>query len=225
MARAFHADCVRHAEDTAMARSGYPRLVAALLTCLIVTACGEVVTYTPETPAERELRESRERLQRTVGEGGLAGAGLGALIGGAAGGVQGAFAGAEVGRFGGAAAGGYVRQLQEQYATQEQVLDAVTVDLRRTNARMDDSIRAMRAALDERQAASATQDAGLTERLQAEVDDTVTVARQQEAFFASTRSLLISDGLSTQASIDPELARLRDRVASMQSISDTLAGI
>jgi hypothetical protein len=57
------------------------------------------------------------------------------------------------------------------------------------------------------------------------VDDTVTVARQQEAFFASTRSLLISDGLSTQASIDPELARLRDRVASMQSISDTLAGI
>lgn len=194
-----------------------------MLACLLVTACGEVVTYTPETPAERELRESRERLQRTVGEGGLAGAGLGALIGGAAGGVQGAFAGAEVGRFGGAAAGGYVRQLQEQYATQEQVLEAVTVDLRRTNARMDDSIRAMRAALAERQAAAGP-DAGLTERLRAEVDDTVTVARQQEAFFASTRSLLISDGISTQGSIDPELARLRDRVAGMQSIADALAG-
>jgi predicted nucleic acid-binding Zn-ribbon protein len=164
-------------------------------------------------------------LQRTVGEGGLAGAGLGALIGGAAGGVQGAFAGAEVGRFGGAAAGGYVRQLQEQYATQEQVLDAVTADLRRTNARMDDSIRAMRAAVAERQAAAATQDAGLTERLRAEVDDTVATARQQEAFFATTRSLLISDGLGTQDSIDPELARLRDRVANMQAISDTLAGI
>ena len=187
-------------------------------------ACGEVVTYTPETAAEREIRESRERLQRTVGEGGLAGAGLGALVGGAAGGVQGAFAGAEVGRFGGAVAGGYVRQLQEEYATQEEVLNAVTEDLRRTNARLDDSIRAMRAALAERQAADGA-DAGLTDRLRAEVDDTVTVARQQEAFFSRTRSLLISDGARPEASIDPELARLRDRVAGMQSIADTLAGI
>ncbi|PWR01187.1 hypothetical protein DKT77_18705 [Meridianimarinicoccus roseus] len=197
----------------------------AVAVFLGLSGCGdELVTYTPETPAERELRESREALQRTVGEGGLAGAGAGALIGAAAGGVQGAFSGAQIGRLGGAAAGGYVKQLQERYASEEQVLDAVVADLRTTNARMDDSIRAMRAALAERQTGTA-EAAVRDERLKAEVDDTLTVARQQEEFFASTRSLLISDGMGTGASIDPELARLRERVASMQSISNTLAGI
>lgn len=201
------------------------RISFLLMASLAVSACGdELVTYTPESPAERELRESRENLQKTVGEGGLAGAGAGAVIGALAGGVQGAFSGAQVGRLGGAAAGGYVKQLQEQYSSQEQVLNAVMGDLRTTNARMDDSIKAMRSALLER-ADAAEPSQVRDERLKLEVDDTLEVARQQEEFFASTRSLLISDGMSTGNTIDPELARLRDRVSSMQTIANSLAEI
>jgi uncharacterized protein YcfJ len=188
-----------------------------------LAACdAELVTFTPETGAERELRESRERLERTQGEGSLAGAGAGAILGAVTGGVQGAFSGAQIGRLGGAAAGGYVRQLQTTYASEEQVLDAVVSDLRTTNARMDDSLRAMQAALREQQGAQVASSAR-TDRLRLEVDDTLAAAQQQEAFFASTRSLLISDGLGVQGSVDPELARLRDRVASMQTIANALA--
>jgi uncharacterized protein YcfJ len=192
---------------------------------VVISGCAgdEFVVYTPETPAERELRVSRENLQRTVGEGGVAGAGLGAALGAATGGVQGAFAGAQIGRLGGAAAGGYVKQLQEEYASQEQVLDAVVADLRTTNARMDDSIAAMQSVLAER-SASAEANTARDERLQVEVADTLTAAQQQEQFFASTRSLLISDGMNVGRSVDPELARLRDRVASMQRIANSLAG-
>lgn len=193
---------------------------------LSVAGCAgdQLVVYTPETPAERELRESRENLQRTVGEGGLVGAGAGALVGGAVGGLQGAFSGAQVGRFGGAAAGGYVRQLQEEYASQEQVLNAVVADLKTTNARMDQSIKAMQAVLQERQNSVETS-AARDERLEIEVTETLETAKQQEAFFVNTRSLLISDGMSTGTTIDPELSRLRSRVTSMQKIANTLAGV
>jgi len=198
-----------------------------LLFALVATGLGgcvgdELVTYTPETPAERELRESRERLQRTVGEGGVFGAGVGAAAGAAAGGLQGAFRGAQVGRLGGAAAGAYVRQLQERYASREAILGQVVTDLRATNTRMEQSIAAMKAAQAERRAAGP--DATRDRRIAEEAVASVQAAEQQVQFFAQTRSILDEQGLSASGSaVDPELARLRQRVSTMRSIAAALA--
>ena len=117
---------------------------------LLVAACAG---WEPETEAERELRLSRERLQSTVGQGGLTGAAGGALLGALVGGAGGAFQGAEIGRLAGAAAGAYVRQLQAEYASQEAVMVQVAADLRATNAEMQRSIDAMRAVLAQTRAA------------------------------------------------------------------------
>lgn len=200
------------------------RALLCSLLALPVAGCveDELVTYTPETPAERELRLSRERLQRTVGEGGLFGAGLGAAAGAAAGGVHGAFRGAQVGRLGGAAAGAYVRQLQERYATREAVLDRVVSDLRTKNAEMEASIAALRAAASERRAAGP--DIARDQRVAQEARATVAAAESQEEFFSRTRSILDAEGLQPGGSaVDPELARLRQRVSTMRGIAATLS--
>lgn len=127
-----------------------------LSAALALSACGGegAFAWKPETPAEKQLRESRENLQRTVGEGGVAGAVGGAVIGGLLGGVGGAFQGAEIGRFAGAASGAYVRNLQAEFASKEEILDQVITDLEVTNTRLEETIAAMRGVVAETRAAA-----------------------------------------------------------------------
>lgn len=203
-----------------------------LLAAALLAACtdGAYLTWEPETAAERELRESTERLQSTVGEGSLFGAAAGAVLGGLAGGAEGAFQGAQLGRLGGAAAGGYVRQLQAEFASQEAVLDQVLQDIARTNAELEVAIASMRALVAERQAAIAAAGPESEPRAVArgqrnafEMENAVTAASQQAEFFGSARGLLLSEGSST-AVLDPQLALLAERIAAMRQIASSLSG-
>lgn len=204
-----------------------------LFAAALLAACsdGPYLTWEPESAAEREMRESTERLQATVGEGSLFGAAAGAVLGGLAGGAEGAFQGAQLGRLGGAAAGGYVRQLQADFTSQEAVLDQVLQDIARTNAELEVAIASMRALVAERQAAiaaasgdSAARAIARGERNAGELERAVAVASQQAEFFGSARGLLISEGSpGAAATLDPQLALLAARIAAMREISAGLS--
>lgn len=192
----------------------------------VLAGCGEegAFAWKPETEAERELRLSRERLQRTVGEGGLTGVAAGAAIGALLGGPAGAFRGAELGRFAGAAAGAYVRQLQAEFAEEEAVLDRVVSDLRITNARLEQSIAAMQSVVAETRASAAV-DATRLARNTTEAEATVEAAERQEAFFGATRSILQAEVAPVAGTgFDSEFDRLRTRIATLRAIAGELAG-
>jgi hypothetical protein len=198
--------------------------------CSILIGCVEeqAFEWKPETEAERALRESREKLQRTVGEGGLVGAGGGALLGAAVGGVGGAVRGAQIGRFAGAGAGLYVKQLQEQFATQEAQSKQVIRDLQATNANLEASLAAMNRVIAERKqrAAQSAIDTTRDARNADEAAATVSAATGQQDFFVATRSLIIESGIDPRSSgIDSELDRLRARVRTLRTVSEELVGI
>jgi hypothetical protein len=192
------------------------------------SSCGEqqAFEWKAETNAERALRESRERLQKTVGEGGLVGAGGGVIIGAALGGIGGAVRGAQIGRVGGAAAGLYVKQIQKQFSDKEAQSNKIISDLRSTNANLELALQAMNAVVDERRQRAAQSLTDLTRdtRNDDEAIALVEAARGQQEFFTSTRGLVIQRGLDTQTSgIDSELARLRDRVQKLRAVSQDLS--
>lgn len=193
-----------------------------------------VLTWEPETEQERALRESRERLERTQGEGSLAGAGLGALIGAVTGGASGAVQGAQIGRLGGAAAGAYVRQIQTEFATREAVLDRVASDIAAANAELETSIAALRALVETRRSQigglrqagdgpQLTRQIARTGRNLEEANRTVETAAQTAEFFGAARNLLVTDGIAPAGALSPELAALQARVATLRSIAQELA--
>lgn len=196
---------------------------------LITAACASegVLSWQPETPAEREMRLRIDRLQSTVGEASLFGAAGGALIGGFTGGISGAMQGAQIGRLGGVTAGAYVRQLQAQYAAREDLLDAIVVDLRETNAELEASIAAMRVLVAERRAVlaanpSPTQQARGMRNL-GEMERAIATAETQASLFGDARSVLVAEGDPGDPVLDSEIAGLRDRIAAMKDIAGTLA--
>ncbi|MEM6637461.1 MAG: hypothetical protein AAF667_16400 [Pseudomonadota bacterium] len=192
-------------------------------TAVALGGCGreDFLTFVPETPAEAALRESREALQSTVQEGSALGAAAGAAVGGLLGGVGGAFRGAQVGQLSGATAGLYVKQLQAQFAQEQQLLQAVSEDIGRTNAALEDTIAAMQQVLAEVQARGTTEEARV-ERINEEVEASVTLANGYENLFGETRQILISEAVPT-GQIDGDLARLQNTVASMRSVAQDLS--
>ena len=206
-----------------VARLAKPRLKTAivLVACLLAACEGDFMSWEPETPAEQSLRESREALERTVGEGALIGAAGGAAIGAALAGVGGGFQGARIGQLAGATAGNYVKALQAQYAQQEALIGAVTRDLNEANRRMEASIRAMRQSLAEKQARAAP-DAVRDQRLAEEAQATLAVAERYNRLFGETRAILASEGAPV-ASLDDDLARLSNTVSTMRQVAGSLA--
>ena len=100
----------------------------------------------PLTPAEERLRQRATAFNRTIFEGMLVGMGGGAAAGAGIGALssndrgKGALIGALIGAVGGAAAGAaggyYYANMKEQYANQEDRLDAMTTGLRDENAKL-----------------------------------------------------------------------------------------
>lgn len=199
------------------------RVFMALGSAFVMASCdsGDVMTWEPETDSERELRESREALQRTVGEGALIGAAAGAVIGAAIDGTEGGFRGAQIGLLAGVTAGSYVKSLQQQYSEQERLLKEVITDLQRTNARMEDSLRSMRAALKEKQS-RAQPDATRDARVSNEAAATLKVGENYGKLFSDTRSILSSQGYQTSP-MDRDLATLSKRISEMRSVAEALA--
>lgn len=206
------------------------RRFLAAFAALPLVACTDQqpLEWKPETPAERELRESRERLQRTVGEGGLVGAGGGALLGAAVGGVSGAFRGAQIGRLTGATAGLYVKQIQSQYAEREAQANQILRDLRATNAELERSISAMRGVVSEKRQRARSQQVDSTRdtRVTQEAATLVQTAGDRDVFFSETRALVVKTGINSASSgIDAELQRLKTRVSTLRGISGELSSI
>ncbi len=205
----------------------------AVSAALILASCteGPVQTSAPnaavvsETAAEKALRESNDRLQKTVVEGMVIGTTAGALFGALNDGRRGALRGAGIGLIGGSAAGIYVRNLQAKYASEERVLNQVLRDIARTNAELERSISAMRTLLAENKAAIAKGTSGAKARGRtglAEMREAISHANQQSQFFGEARGLLISQG-TNGAAMDPQLARLSQRIATMKELSAGLA--
>lgn len=195
-----------------------------LVACfLMLNGCteGAIATWEPESPSERELRESREALQRTVGEGSLFGAAAGAAVGVAAGGIQGGFQGARVGQLAGATAGNYVKSLQIKYATQEQQLLALQQDIQKTNANMERSLKAMKASL-EAQKSQVQVDQTRSVRVADEAEATVRTSERYRNLFLETRSILSTQGYRV-SELDDDLSALSTRVEAMRVIAEDLA--
>ncbi len=190
---------------------------------LILFGCtqGNVATWKPETDSERELRESREALQRTVGEGALFGAALGATIGAATGGVGGGFQGAQVGQFAGASAGTYVKSIQASYSSKEQQLRAIERDIQKTNANLERNIRAMKASLAELEA-QAPVDQTRKDRIAMEANAAVVVGQRYEDLFVNSRKFLRSQGYQVTP-LNSDIETLTNRVRAMRDIASDLA--
>lgn len=204
----------------------------AFAAVLAVSGCtqGEFLTWDPDSDAERALRAKSEALQTTVGEASVAGFTLGAVIGGILGGTEGAFQGAQIGRFFGAGAGTYVSDLQAQYATREEVLDAIARDVEATNTALEATIADMRNVLEERRAAlqAAQTEAASLERERArsrralvEMEGAITAAENRAAFFGEARTLVARDGPAP--GIEPRLTELSSRLSTMRQVAETLA--
>ncbi len=211
--------------------------ISVLIVIGLLAACSTSSNSVPtssaapkhETAAERALRESNGRLQATVVEGTMIGTATGALFGSLTSGRKGAIRGAGIGFLGGTAAGIYVRNMQAKYVSEEAVLDQVLQDISRTNAELAVNIRAMRALVAERKraVANATDDTAKAEIARSakdmrEMQQAVSYASQRAEFFGSARGILREQGTSTGA-LDPQIAKLKQRIAEMRAIAQELA--
>jgi hypothetical protein len=108
-------------------------LIPALLFSGCATMRPPAATATQD---QNRLEQLSEAYNQTLAEGCIVGAGMGAGIGALANSNDrglGALIGAGVGTLVGCAAGGYMGNLQNSYATQEDRLNAVILDLKRDN--------------------------------------------------------------------------------------------
>ena len=127
------------------------------------------------TPAERRMRQQSRAFQRTVWEGALIGAGAGTLYGV----IRGERA-ADVARdalIGGAAgglAGLYVAHLQQQYASKEDQLAAMTADVQKSNQETQAFIASVREVIaeDQRRLAAVEQQVRTGQATQAQLQAT-----------------------------------------------------
>ena len=107
---------------------------------------GEAVSL---TPVERRLREQSQAFQRTVWEGALLGAGatsfLTAFLTGQELVMLAGGAGATAGGLGGA----YIANKQKQYSSKEEVLEAMTADVRKSNEETESLIASVREVIAE----------------------------------------------------------------------------
>jgi hypothetical protein len=238
------------------------RLAGALAGTMLLTSCAQVQSMQdqlaslseperPLSPAEQKLKDQAADYNRTVFEGMLVGAVGGAALGAGVGAVAvsdnrtaGALTGALIGAVGGAvlgATGGYYyANLKQQYADQEQRLDALLVDLRAENQKMEGIVATVRAIVGENRAKLDRVAAELrTHKLNREQADhelsAVDGARKNlEKHLAGMRksrerwqeiaaSERAQGGGAKLAQMDHEIGKLESQIALMQTEIDGLA--
>ena len=219
-----------------------PTLIFLLATAFAVplSGCGssnksqsasKSATSVTEANAEAELERQSKAMQRTIAEGVATGAAIGTLIGAA---TDNESEGFSIGVTVGAAAGTYVAALQKRYYTKEKKLEKVRDDINAANAELEASIATMlvvldlqRKQLEDLKKSDAGRRALKKEIKEAEanlanMETAIKGASNWEKEFASTRSLKLVKGQVT--GVDKELADLSQRIASMRSIANTMAG-
>jgi hypothetical protein len=174
----------------------------------------------PLTAAEERMRSQAEEYNRTIAQGvavgAAAGAGAGALAGLAAcrgkleciliGAAVGAVLGAGLGGFGGK----YYADKKERYANEETRLDAITVDFRNNNRKLEDEVGNIRTVMiDNKKRIEAVKQDLAAQRMSAEQ------ARKELATIDSNRAFL-------QGRVD-ELKKLRNdfREVAQQARADS----
>lgn len=208
-------------------------VMAGVLCVPLLAGCADSGANDPNlTPEQRRIRAQRAEQDRTVGGGAVAGAVLGGLIGLAVGGNN-RGAAAAIGAAAGAAVGGatgyYIARRKQQYANENQRLDAMAGDVRNENQQMAQYVadsqrvvaydkadlarlrneyanrRASRADLD-RRLAIAEQDAQA-------IQQRINAARRQQQEFIQARSQTPGAG----AQMDAEIARLGQQIAQLEA--------
>ncbi len=230
-------------------------LSLALIAPLLAGACEtdkEAQRPLPQSQAQRDLRDSSERLSEplegTVTEATTLGGLLGGLSFSIGGGRKRVGTGIATGAFVGSLAGRYVAAKQAKYSGDVEVLEAITEDIRGKNRDAENAVEAMelvvaedRARLAEiRQAVSEgkadkdrlKQQIAVAKRDLKTMKSTVTKAEDHAKTFSSARAIVLEDsedfGLRERPEmkvVDAEIETLRARIRSMRDLVDELSSV
>ncbi len=179
------------------------------------------------TPEETKLQQDSDEFNTTVTEGAVAGALTGALIGALTGDWKGAVIGLAAGAATGALAGSYIANKKQKYASEEERLDSMLVDVRTDNQKMASILTDLQAVVDQQTAkiASLHQEAQTSTDRASDLRAAVVMARQD-----SQRSKKLVDTMHKKrddyqvALADAKSATNQDKVAQLQQQVDEWNG-
>ncbi len=213
------------------------RCLAILLTAFSTTACNDQAAkgpaiQAPATASKEELLLAKQAkaFRKTVAEGIAVGVTVTFIGGGKSGNPGGLLL---IGVPIGAAAGSYVAFLQKKYANKERRLEKARKDVRTANKELEAAIATMRAVLAQqrRELAEIRKTAGNNTALTRELNEARNNLRNMEQAidgatgwqkeFSAARSVVQVEG--QLAGIDPGIAALSKRIATMRSIANSLA--
>lgn len=210
---------------------------------LLLSGCATTRDEASMTPAEKRMREQAATFNQTIAEGAALGCVAGMLIGvlasGRGGGERGRgiALGCAAGAAVGGAAGYYVADKQEEYASTEERLEAMTTDVRADNQRLADLIDASRQVIAtdtktierlEKQIAAGQISREKARTQLADVDDNTkyleqTVAnlkkRHEEYAIARGKTQGSKQKLAT---MDAEISRLEQQISVLEKDLDSL---
>ncbi len=213
------------------------RGIVILASALVVAGCNPQSTQAPVTQArsgasqaERDLAKQAKAFQKTVAQGIAVGVTVTFIGGGKSlkpGGVL------LIGVPLGAAAGTYVAFLQKRYANKERRLEKARDDVETANKELEAAIATMRVVLAQQRSelAAIRKTTGSNTALAREVTEAQGNLRNMERAidgaegwrreFSASRSVLQVEG--QLAGIDPGIAALSQRIATMRTIANSLA--
>jgi hypothetical protein len=190
--------------------------------------------------SEEELREQGRKFDKTVWQGVLIGAVAGTVIGAIAGGdAQAAVGGAIIGGSIGALAGMYVANKQKLYASAEDQLESMTLDIHASNQDAEALIADANTVLTEDQRRLAVIDARLRAGQATESELTQTRARawdnrkvveaaavgardKYQLFVGAKRGFLEKNPATSAQSLDEELSAYRRNIDALDSIAASM---
>jgi len=213
------------------------RGVVILVSALVVAACNHQSTQAPVTQrssgasqAERDLAKQAKAFQKTVLQGIAVGVTVSLFTGDDSPGFGNALS---IGVPLGAAAGTYVGYLQKRYTNKERRLEKARDDVESANRDLEAAIATMRAVLAQQRSelAAIRKSTASNSALAREVTEAQGNLRNMERAidgaegwhreFSASRSVVKTEG--QLAGIDPEIAALSQRIATMRTIANSLA--
>lgn len=213
------------------------RGIVILASALVVASCNTQSTQAPvaqapsgASQAERDLAKQAKAFQKTVVQGIAVGVTVTFLAGGKSLKPGGALL---IGVPLGAAAGTYVAHLQKRYTNKERRLDKARGDVETANKELEAAIATMRAVLAQQRSelAAIRKSTANNSALAREVTEAQGNLRNMERAidgaegwrreFSEARSVLQVEG--QLAGIDPGIAALSQRIATMRKIANSLA--